>query len=326
VRKSTIKRYRAVFDKFEPFAKARGVTVWNGVTAELLIDYAAHLAKLNYAHKTQGNELVTLKQAISWLIKTGHLAGTTPPELTIRRAECQPAYCYRPVEVAAMIKHCQTHPKLHWMEGIITALACTGVRISELAALCWADIDLENCRLLLTDETGRQANAEQRRMLKSGRSRTFPIHPDLVKALRRLPRRGRYVFYGPRSGRLKPDTVRNVLVREVIEPLTAKFPAADGERGIKHGRVHSFRHYFCSTCANNGVPERMVMDWLGHADSAMIRHYYHLHDEEAQRRMKSVDFLGGAGRRSVGQGEGEPKKEDVEPPPAERRVDADGRD
>jgi len=94
--------------------------------------------------------------------------------------------------------------------------------------------------------------------------------------------------------------MRRILIREVIEPLAEKFPTPEGGKGFAHGRLHSFRHYFCSTCANNGEPERMVMDWLGHADSEMIRHYYHLHDEEAKRRMDGLDFLGGAGGRSVG--------------------------
>jgi hypothetical protein len=70
----------------------------------------------------------------------------------------------------------------------------------------------------------------------------------------------------------------------------------------------------------------MVMDWLGHADSEMIRLYYHLHDEEAQRRMNSLDFLGGASGRSAGQAEGNDDKEDVEPPSPERSDDGDRRD
>jgi hypothetical protein len=89
---------------------------------------------------------------------------------------------------------------------------------------------------------------------------------------------------------------------------------------------YTARHYFCSTCANNGVPERMVMAWLGHANSEMIRHYYHLHDEDAQRRMNSLDFLGAAGGRSAGQAEGNVEKEDVEPPTPEKSDDVDGRD
>jgi integrase len=60
------------------------------------------------------------------------------------------------------------------------------------------------------------------------------------------------------------------------------------------GRLHSFRHYFCSRYANSGVPEQVVMAWLGHADSKMVRHYYHLHDDEAQRQMKRLQFLSGS--------------------------------
>jgi hypothetical protein len=37
------------------------------------------------------------------------------------------------------------------------------------------------------------------------------------------------------------------------------------------------------------------MAWLGHRDSQMVRHYYHLHDDEAQRQMKRLNFLGQAG-------------------------------
>jgi integrase len=39
------------------------------------------------------------------------------------------------------------------------------------------------------------------------------------------------------------------------------------------------------------VPEQIVMAWLGHRDSAMVKHYYHLHDEEVQRQTKRLNFL-----------------------------------
>jgi hypothetical protein len=42
-----------------------------------------------------------------------------------------------------------------------------------------------------------------------------------------------------------------------------------------------------------------VMRWLGHRDSAMVRHYYHLHDDEAQRQMKRLQFFGDAGSGGV---------------------------
>ena len=326
VRASTQKRYRAVFDKFLPFAESRGVTVWNGITGQLLTDYSAHLESIGYAHKTLVNELTTLKQTVKCLTQEGHLHGMKPIELKLRKAESESAYCYRAAEVGAMIRHCRGKESLLWLANVIIALACTGLRIAELASLRWSDVDLENGRLTLTDESGRSGKASAgrgRRELKSGRGRSFPLHADLLEVLRGMPRRDGYIFHGPRGGRLKPDTVRRILVREAIEPLAERFPTADGEKGFVHGRLHSFRHYFCSTCANSGVPERMVMDWLGHANSEMIRHYYHLHDEESRRRMDSLDFLGGAGGRSAGQAEGNDDEEDVESPPNEMRDDGE---
>ncbi len=98
------------------------------------------------------------------------------------------------------------------------------------------------------------------------------------------------VFRGVLGGRLKADTVRNSLVRDVLDPIS-KDAQAISSAGFRSGRLHSFRHYFCSACANQGVPEQVVKEWLGHADSKMVRHYYHLHDEEAQRQMGRVSFV-----------------------------------
>ena len=56
------------------------------------------------------------------------------------------------------------------------------------------------------------------------------------------------------------------------------------------------------------------MDRFGHADSQMRRHYYHLRDEEARRRMNQLDFLGGAGGRSAGEDRDQPTEENFRPP------------
>ncbi len=70
--------------------------------------------------------------------------------------------------------------------------------------------------------------------------------------LQSLSKDHQYVFLCPRGGRLKPDTVRNILVREVIAKVKDKFPKMyPGERCFKDGRLHNLQHYFCSTCANN---------------------------------------------------------------------------
>ncbi len=60
-----------------------------------------------------------------------------------------------------------------------------------------------------------------------------------------------------------------------------------------------FGMHFRSRCANSNVPEQMVMDWLGHNNSPMIRYYYHHHNEQARSWMNDLDLLGGAGGRSA---------------------------
>jgi hypothetical protein len=71
------------------------------------------------------------------------------------------------------------------------------------------------------------------------------------------------VFRGPRDGVLSPDIARRTLIKEVLTPLAKSFPTPEGEIGFEDGRLHLFRHYFCSVCANTGVPEQVVMRWLG---------------------------------------------------------------
>jgi integrase len=88
----------------------------------------------------------------------------------------------------------------------------------------------------------------------------------------------------------------------VLAPLAEKFPTPENEIGFKNGRLHSFRHFFTSRCANKGVPPQIVMTWLGHSDSKMVAHYYHLHDTESDREMSWLDlFENTDGSKPVGQ-------------------------
>jgi integrase len=171
------------------------------------------------------------------------------------------------------------------------------LRIGELASLRWSDVDLRSITILLTDEraSSRRKMFGAIRTTKGKRNRSLPIHPDLLAVLLDLKANSKEgdgrVFHGPRGGKMKPDTVRNILVREVIEPLKDRFPTPPGEIGFEHGRLHSFRHYFCSQAFLGGAAEADIKDWLGHRDSKMVAHYRHLRRDESQRKMQQIDFL-----------------------------------
>ena len=131
------------------------------------------------------------------------------------------------------------------------------------------------------------------RTTKGREGRLVPIHDELRSVLATLARGpDGLVFHGPRGAKLKPDTVRTILLRDVLKPLGDRFPTPEGEIGFVHGTPHSFRHYFCSQAFASEATAAEIRDWLGHKDSGMVEHYRHQWDEQSQRQMKRINFLG----------------------------------
>jgi len=294
----TVKRYRAVFDKAVPYFAQRRLTTWNQVKRRQLENYAAWLDGEGYAYRTEFFEITAIKTAFNWWISEALLPESAKINLPMHKPEDTDTYCYRPEEVEAMLRFCSDDNRLAWLADVILALAYTGMRISELANLTWSNVDLAEEMITLRDESrSRRARRCNAQTTKSRRDRFFPIHPDLFNVLNRLHTkkdRAR-VFPAPRGGVLQPDNVRSVLIKQVIEPLAEQFSSPEDEVGFKDGRLHSLRHFFCSYCAHNSVAEQVVMRWLGHRDSKMVRRYYHLHDEEARKQMRKLKSLGNFG-------------------------------
>ena len=195
-----------------------------------------------------------------------------------------------------MIQHCLVMTSLVWLGHVILALAHTGLRITELTGLRWCDMDLNSNTIRVADErsSSRKRKAGVARTTKGRRSRTIPIHPRLRELLDRLARKpDGYVLHAARGGRLHSRNVLDMFICDVIEPLKEKFPTPPGEIGFEHGRLHSFRHFFCSQSFLGGASEGEIKEWLGHADSKMVEHYRHLRNEDAQRKMEKIDFAGG---------------------------------
>ena len=295
VRPRTLKRYRAVRDKHSAFCRSRTIPTWNEIDRREVEKYGHFLSKEGYAYRTQYLELTTIKSVLGWLIRSGYLPDSARFELELKRPEGTDTYCYTQEEVRAMVALCRAEEKLHWLGNVIVAVASTGMRIGELATLRRSDLDLSAGLIRLKDESAQSHRAGSReiRTTKGGRGRTIPIHAAFREVIESLPPHsdGR-LLHGPRGGKLKPDTVRSVLIREVITPLASQFPSPPGERGFADGRVHSFRHYFVSQAFLSGVGEGEIMTWVGHRDSKMVAHYRHLGNADARRKMNQIDFLG----------------------------------
>ena len=184
---ATRKRYRAVFDKFAPFARKHGILHWAAVTKAVLLDYLRSLEKKGYAQATLYLEATTVKQLIRWLVGEQKLSASALISLTLRKPAGSNTYCWRPEEVTAMIDHCRSSPALEWLGDVIVALALTGMRISELGSKRWADIDFDANIVRISNDPDDRKLSTQRRRTKNRRDRMLPIHSDLRKVLERIP-------------------------------------------------------------------------------------------------------------------------------------------
>lgn len=297
---STIKRYRAVSNKFVEFCIQKNKRHWEEVNCKVFEAYATWLRykkmnkRRNYSNRTIAFELTVLRTINIFLCREKHISESCRISIAIPKFDESDRYCYRKEEVEKMLGLCFAQDDLKWLGQLLSTLAATGIRIGEAAQLRWSDIDFENDIIHIRDERSntRKQLAGIARSTKGKRSRTIPIHSGLKKILIPMSRhRDGYVFHGPRGGRLKPDTARNVLLRYVITPLKEQFPTPDGETGFEHGRLHSFRHYFVSECCRQGIPEARIMDWVGHRDSKILARYRHLRPEDGQEQMKGLDLI-----------------------------------
>lgn len=109
-------------------------------------------------------------------------------QLRLRSAESISAYCWRAEEVEARCEYYAGRLELAWLRSAFIALACTGLRISDLASLWWNAIDFERGTTRLSDETGHAKRPSANRRLESGRSRSLPIPPSLLEELLRSAR------------------------------------------------------------------------------------------------------------------------------------------
>lgn len=293
VSEGSAKRYKSVRTKHEEFCRKHGVQLWQQVNAENAEAFGLWLGKQTYAERTVYLEVNAVKTVVNWLIDTKRLSPDHRIVLPLVKPDGCDSYCYTFEQVSEMVLYCMAN-ELGWLAEVLIGLACTGLRINELASLRWSDVDLKAAMLRLTDErwSHRRIKLGSARHTKGKRTRCLPIHPELMKVLVRLPKTADgLIFHGPIGGKLHDSTVLQKLKNEVIKKLKSKYPTPPGELGFEHGRVHSMRHYFCSESFRNGATEAQLLEWLGHRDSKMVAHYRHLRPDDSKKLMSSMRLL-----------------------------------
>ncbi len=172
--------------------------------------------------------------------------------------------------LAAVAEH-----RPRWHVFFLTALR-TGMRLGELAALRWEDVDLERNRLRVK----RSYSHGHETSPKGGRSRTLPMTPQLRLALteHKLATGGRErVFLSDEGELLDHNRVKH------------HFWCGLRESGMKRIRFHDLRHSFASQLVIAGVSVYKVQKLLGHQDVKTTMRYAHLSPEAQEDAVLLLD-------------------------------------
>ncbi|MGH2989357.1 MAG: tyrosine-type recombinase/integrase, partial [Solirubrobacterales bacterium] len=162
--------------------------------------------------------------------------------------------------------------------AIFTVAAFTGLRLGELLALRWGDVDwtlhLVHVRRSFTRGTESPP--------KSGRVRSVPLVDQAAAALDALSRRERWtgdddlVFVNAVGDHVERSTLRR------------RYVAALKRAGLKRLRFHDLRHTF-GTLAVQAFPLTDVKAYMGHADIATTMIYvHHVPQHDAASRLTEL--------------------------------------
>jgi integrase len=149
--------------------------------------------------------------------------------------------------------------------ALVTVAAFTGLRLGELLALRWSDVDFAGARITVARA---MSAGEEASTTKSRRFRVVPLADQAAAELERISRRrhftgrGDIVFCRADGGPLDRTTVRK------------RFQRAQQEAGVRVRRFHDLRHTFGSLAIRN-LDSVTVQAMMGHSRLTTTERYLH---------------------------------------------------
>jgi integrase len=161
--------------------------------------------------------------------------------------------------------------------------AMTGLRLGELLALRWRDVDWTAgvIRVRRNYVRGRHGTPKSRRS-----SRAVPMADEVGGVLDRLFQSSAFqgdddhVFAHPATGKVIPKA-----------NVTRRLHKALEDAGLDKTHVfHDLRHTFGTTMAASGVPMRTLQEWMGHKHISTTERYADYAPRATEGEMISAAF------------------------------------
>jgi Site-specific recombinase XerD len=182
---------------------------------------------------------------------------------------------FSPEEVWALVRAAESEQD----GALFLTAAFTGLRLGELIALRWRDIDFAGSLMRVRSSWSVGALTTP----KSGKVRSVPLAPEVAQALAKLSQRELFageddlVFAGAIGSYLDDSALRR------------RYKRALKRAGLRPLRFHDLRHTF-GTRMIAKADIRRVQEWMGHADIQTTMRYLHYAPREEDARLVAEAF------------------------------------
>lgn len=252
----TTENYRRDLVALLEWMDAGGIADFADIDGERLRGFIAGEHRRGLSPKSLQRRLSALRSFFRYLLKRGRLAANPAQGLRAPKAPRKLPQILDPDEMTQLVEVPTDAPLGLRDRALLELLYSSGLRVSELCALRWRDLDL--------------AEALVRVSGKGGKVRIVPVGSHALAALAQWKDDQRAATEAPvfpgRAG--KPITPRAVQLR--LRQLAQ-------QQGIwKRVHPHLLRHSFASHVLESSGDLRGVQELLGHADIATTQIYTHL--------------------------------------------------
>lgn len=200
-----------------------------------------------------------------------------------------------------------------WYPAFLTELG-TGMRLGELAALKWRNVDLDNGIIHVKEAVsrvntyGEEGTAKTTLIIQPPKSekgiRSIPIPDDIIQELKKLKtqqktlKRWTTKVYSEMNPEDQEEAINNSFVfiwpdGRMVDPnfLSKHFLKLAREKGISEVHFHSLRHSYASLLLANGEEMKIIQENLGHSNLQTTSEIYtHVLDE---LKVKAASKLNG---------------------------------
>ncbi|PJK11829.1 tyrosine recombinase XerC [Lysobacteraceae bacterium NML95-0200] len=260
----TLDAYRHDLAALQQWCEQQSISDVAALDGEHIRAFIAHQHRHGLSARSVQRRLSACRSFFAWMLKNGHLARNPAAGIRAPKAARKLPQVLDVDEAMKLVEVPQDAPLGTRDRAMLELFYSSGLRLSELCALRWRDLDF--------------AQGLVQVLGKGSRERIVPVGSYACKALQQWQAESQGapdnpVFPGRNAG--KPISQRAVQLR--IKQLAPR-------QGIyKRVHPHLLRHSFATHVLESSGDLRGVQELLGHADIAATQIYTHLDFQHLSR-------------------------------------------